>query len=427
MELDVIPLGQMWPDPNNPRKDFGDLDAMAATFEGNVVRPFEPVNPPVVVPDGEIEGRAAYRIVDGERRWRAMVKAGAVQACACVVCGMDEAHAMAAMVATDDKAPLTEAELSRGVQQMLAVGVAPEAVDKAARLKRGTARRVAKVAGAGTVQASIDQLLAAEEFEDEADRAAVLEAPSDGWETAAARIRERIEREAAVAELRAACEAAGLSLVDEKPEGFCDAGWFYAEQLADAELPEGAVGVLDLSRSGLRPNVDVYVPDDGEEDEADGPTPFAKEAERCRELCAAAHDARSGWLASRLLDDDWAERLTPVLEAARALGRDPQPYNWSVSDWMGANLPENVSIVVKGHIVDAFLFLSHKQPVYVDADTGRPFTYHYMADKSRRWLALGEALASCGYEAGPGEAALEELVRTALQKLEEESEEDDER
>ena len=42
MELQVIPLASMWPDPNNPRKDFGDLDALADTFEMNVVRPMEP-------------------------------------------------------------------------------------------------------------------------------------------------------------------------------------------------------------------------------------------------------------------------------------------------------------------------------------------------------------------------------------------------
>lgn len=33
MELREIGLSSMWPDPNNPRKDFGDLDAMADTFE----------------------------------------------------------------------------------------------------------------------------------------------------------------------------------------------------------------------------------------------------------------------------------------------------------------------------------------------------------------------------------------------------------
>lgn len=423
MELEIVPLGQLWPDPNNPRKDFGDLDAMAATFESNPVRPFEPVNPPVVVPDGERNGMVAYRIVDGERRWRAMRKAAQIGACACIVCNMDEANAMAAMVATDDKAPLTPAELSRGVQQMLAVGVAPEAVDKAARLKGGTARRVAKVAREGTEQMGLDQLMAASEFEG-ADREAVLSAPGDRWEAAAARIRERIEREADEAALREACEAAGLPLADEPPEGFLSAEWFYAEQLADAVLPEGAVGVIDLKHAGMRPNVDVYLPDDGEEDEADAPAPFAKEAERCRELCKAARDARAAWLASRILDDDWAERMTPVLEASRAAGRDPQPYNWSVSDWMEANLPGNVRIVEEGHIVDAFLFLSCEQPVYVDADTGRPFAHRYMADRSRRWLALGEALAACGYGAGPGEAEAAELVREALEKLE--TEESDE-
>ncbi len=46
MELKEIGLALMWPDPNNPRKDFGDLGAMADTFELNALRPGEPVNPP---------------------------------------------------------------------------------------------------------------------------------------------------------------------------------------------------------------------------------------------------------------------------------------------------------------------------------------------------------------------------------------------
>lgn len=52
MQLIEIPVGDVYPDENNPRKDYGDLDALAASFELNGTNPGEPVNPIVVVRDG---------------------------------------------------------------------------------------------------------------------------------------------------------------------------------------------------------------------------------------------------------------------------------------------------------------------------------------------------------------------------------------
>ena len=50
----------------NPRRDFGDIGELAAAIEATGG---QPVNPPVVVADG-----GAYRLVDGERRVRALRK-----------------------------------------------------------------------------------------------------------------------------------------------------------------------------------------------------------------------------------------------------------------------------------------------------------------------------------------------------------------
>lgn len=58
-----VSLADIRPSKENPRSDFGDIAALADSIRatGN-----EPVNPPVVVRDGNV-----YRIVDGERRYRA--------------------------------------------------------------------------------------------------------------------------------------------------------------------------------------------------------------------------------------------------------------------------------------------------------------------------------------------------------------------
>lgn len=431
MELQVIPLASMWPDPNNPRKDFGDLDALADTFEMNVVRPMEPVNPPTVVPDGVSARGQMFRIVDGERRWRAMTKRGAVESCAAIVCSMDEANAMAAMVATDDKAQLTDAELSRGVQQMLAVGVAPEEVDKAARLKRGTARRVAKVAREGTEQTSIDQLLAAEELSgrDPEGAEAVLAAGAEDWERIAGARWDAIAKAAKVAALREACEAAGVPLAETAGEANEDGRSYracaYADRVAEvfAGQPEGTVGwICEESWGG--PEVRFYGP--AAEGSGDDPEEAARRAEdeRVKKLMADALASRSAWLARQMVEseDFWIDMM-PIVEAhCKVLGTSPNPYDYGVKKWLEEQGMAD-RLVETGHIVRAFLSLGY-DPLwirYVDGDP-RP------SNSAESWLALGDAMGSIGYRPAPDEQELADMVRKAIEKYskkEEEEEEDD--
>lgn len=429
MELQVIPLASMWPDPNNPRKDFGDLDALADTFEMNVVRPMEPVNPPTVVPDGVSARGQMFRIVDGERRWRAMTKRGAVESCAAIVCSMDEANAMAAMVATDDKAQLTDAELSRGVQQMLAVGVAPEEVDKAARLKRGTARRVAKVAREGTEQTSIDQLLAAEELSgrDPEGAEAVLAAGAEDWERIAGARWDAIAKAAKVAALREACEAAGVPLADTAGEANEDGRSYracaYADRVAEvfAGQPEGTVGWICEENWG-GPEVRFYGP--AAEGSGDDPEEAARRAEeeRTKKLMADALASRSAWLARQMVEreDFWVDMM-PIVEAhCKALGTSPNPYDYGVKKWLEEQGMAD-RLVETGHIVRAFLSLGY-DPLwtrYVDGDP-RP------SNSAGSWLALGDAMGSIGYRPAPDEQELADMVRKAIEKYSEKEEEEEE-
>ena len=62
MELREIGIDDVYPDEKNPRKDFGDIAALAESCMLNALNPGEPVNPIVVVEDGGI-----YRIVDATR------------------------------------------------------------------------------------------------------------------------------------------------------------------------------------------------------------------------------------------------------------------------------------------------------------------------------------------------------------------------
>lgn len=97
-----VRLGDIRPSEQNPREDFGDIGALARSIEATGG---EPLNPPVVVADGNV-----FRIVDGERRYRALssIYGEDREVSALVADTMDEANELVAMLATDDKRHLTE-------------------------------------------------------------------------------------------------------------------------------------------------------------------------------------------------------------------------------------------------------------------------------------------------------------------------------
>lgn len=238
MEKTHVPLSSIVPSDNNPRQDFGDIDALAAAIRATNS---QCVNPPIVVRDGN-----AYRIVDGERRYRALRKiwhALPDRVVEVLVCsGYDEADEAVAMLATDDKKPLTEAERAAGTQRMLLLGVEDVRVAGAAHADEEVvhrARRMAKKVGEGYV-CTIEQLAAAADLEDEEDAQAVMEAGEE-WRWVANN-RARLQRQRR--EFEDLCEAVrerGCTVLEKGAED-PDAGeWHrvcyvsYAEKVAEDE------------------------------------------------------------------------------------------------------------------------------------------------------------------------------------------------
>ncbi len=131
----------------------------------------------------------------------------------------DEANELVAMLATDDKKPLTEAEVSRGVQQMLVLGVDTERAARASRAPRGKVTAMRMMAGRAPegVQVTLDQALAASELPDE-DAEAVL-AAGDSWRWEVSKIKSRIAEEKKAEKRLEALAKAGVEVVSEKPEG----------------------------------------------------------------------------------------------------------------------------------------------------------------------------------------------------------------
>lgn len=238
-EKRAVRLGDIRPSEQNPREDFGDIGALARSIEATGG---EPLNPPVVVADGNV-----YRIVDGERRYRALssIYGEDREVSALVADTMDEANELVAMLATDDKRQLTEAERARGVQQMLVLGIDEQRIERASRATAGQIRAARKLRGridAG-VQVTLEQLEAASAFDDEKDIEAVL-AAGEGWAGKADSIRRRVEREEAKAEDYDAFGDAGIPVVKERPEGSNYVDWI---------APGGAAAKLERNELALHP------------------------------------------------------------------------------------------------------------------------------------------------------------------------------
>ena len=256
MELmENVLLKDIHPDPNNPRKDLGDIDALAATFELNTANPGEPVNPIVVVRDGRY-----FRIVDGERRYRAMAKRKRMACCAIVCDDYSEAEAVIQMLATNLKMELTDEERSRGFQLSLRLGCDESVAEKAAGCAKGTAARIRRAQAAiadpdRCEQLTIDRLDAIAEFADDDDAVERLASASgNSWIYVRDKLRKEAKRRDEEAALRAAAEAAGIDLLDTLPDGA--KGYSRCAAFTDPAKLEDAIGSCLIPDEALA----VFVP-----------------------------------------------------------------------------------------------------------------------------------------------------------------------
>lgn len=237
MQLEIVNIEDVYPDENNPRQKFEGIDELAESFDLNKERPGEPFTPPILVRDGGI-----YRIVDGERRYKALKKRRKTSFTANVCEDMDEANTLMAMLATDNKQPLSDLEKSRGVQQMLLLGVDPVQVDKttkgthAKRIKRAM-DRVQDAAEDMT----LDRLLAIDEFSDDPEVVEKLTNCSQkAWEHIADSARQDRKTKKRMAEVKAELEYRGYRIVESRPEDF-----YYSGQVRTIKDIDGINGSPD--------------------------------------------------------------------------------------------------------------------------------------------------------------------------------------
>lgn len=237
MQLEVINIEDVYPDENNPRQKFEGIDELAESFDLNKERPGEPFTPPILVRDGGI-----YRIVDGERRYKALKKRRKTCFTANVCDDMDEANTLMAMLATDNKQPLSELEKSRGVQQMLLIGVDPVQVDKTT--KGASAKRIKRAMDRvqdAAEDMTLDRLLAIDEFSDDPEVVEKLTNCSEkSWESIADSARQDRRAKKRMAEVKAELEYRGYRIVESRPEDY-----YYSGQVRTTKDIEGINGSPD--------------------------------------------------------------------------------------------------------------------------------------------------------------------------------------
>lgn len=200
----MVDLRDVRTNDSNPRQDMGDLAALAASIEATGGQPVQPI---IVVADGDV-----YRIVDGERRFRAMELLGKASCDAMVFRDYGEASQMVAMLATDDKRPLTEAERVRGFQQMLRLDVPEDVGSKVMGCDVAGYRRARRAAKSAPEQASFADMLVAgdEDFTDEERQRILGHSAYTTAEQVAGQIRKERKEAAKLASIRAE-----LTCVDE--------------------------------------------------------------------------------------------------------------------------------------------------------------------------------------------------------------------
>lgn len=410
-EKKSVRLGDIRPSGQNPREDFGDIGALARSIEATGG---EPLNPPVVVADGNV-----FRIVDGERRYRALSSLYGEdrEVSALVADTMDEANELVAMLATDDKRQLTEAERARGVQQMLVLGVDEQRIERASRATAGQIRAARKLRGridAG-VQVTLEQLEAASAFDDEKDVEAVL-AAGDGWAGKADSIRRRVEREEAKAEDYDAFGDAAIPVVTERPDGSSYVLWAcygtVAKELEGLDVAPGTVAVNTGSGWYL------YKPDDGSGDQAEKTEEEIRaEQEAAREEAALKRLYRSliGFVASGafamskdlMVEVRVGREDPPALLAA--MGGDSHPENEErfglVRDEFARNLK---ACRPSEYEAGCWLMAAAKDMAQLNNRWG--------GDDAEAWLDHYDIFCSAGFEPGEEDVWLMERVQASAKE-----------
>ena len=317
MPLETIKLEDIVPNEKNPRDDFSSVQRLAENLKATeTIYGGEPINPIIVIKDG-----TKYRIVDGERRYRAMSSNG-LEECHAIVCdGWDTADEILAAMATDDKVPLTELEKSRGLQEFMVfadevseaavetvLGIEPGSVGKAAAAR-------AKAGDEKSYNATIDQLVAAQEFSGDDGAFESIMSAGAHWPEVYKREKNEAATRRVFAELEKVIADFGIKVVDadDVPDNYKKVIWGIRNpDIIQAELagkdPSQYICTINADGQYAR-GVTIYW-DDSEE--IDRENKQKRIVESHREMFAEGRKCRLAWLCERIEGGDGLAAISTV-------------------------------------------------------------------------------------------------------------------
>jgi hypothetical protein len=410
-----VKTADVYPDPSNPRVKMTGIQEMADSFALNAGEPF---TPPLLRRDGGI-----YYIVDGERRWNALKAAKTTEFTATVCDSLDEANAMLAMLATDDKQPLSNLERSRGVQQMLTLGIDPDMAAKAARID---AQKVYKVIKAQAIvddaaeDMTLDRLCWIGEHEDYTaeELAKVRDAEERQWESVARGVEHEHNDTALVSAHIAKLEAQRLTALDggrgyspEIPESYHAINW------TSEPICEKCILVVSKAYWMDEPHETICCTVEHERPVVEDP-----EAAEREERKRAREEEEERWTWERKRRQDWLDQtLKDTPAALNSL------MEWSVKEAIITVLADDfygAGDLDGDELRNETFFEACARFGFGTIDAFRD----YRTDNDNRipYIDLLDHMAACGYELSEQEQERLQNERETLEHQNENEEKDDE-
>jgi ParB family transcriptional regulator, chromosome partitioning protein len=224
-EYSLVPVGEIVPSPDNPRRDLGDLSGLVASIEAvGIVEP-------LIVERCDDDEPHRFHLLAGERRWAAAQKAGVAEV-PCIVRNavIDRGRRIELMIIEnlqrEDLAPIDEA---RALKQLVDLGLTQRVIaERVGCSQSHVSKRLELLVLPEKVQAKVGHGITvsdALELTKIADHPKAIEAAiTDGKRygdvaQAVERIQKDIEADAKHKELTAAAKAKGWTVVKEQPYG----------------------------------------------------------------------------------------------------------------------------------------------------------------------------------------------------------------
>lgn len=144
MSVVNMPIEYLVPNPQNPRKDLGNLEELTASIKENGIYQNLTVIPVNEAVPGE---EPKYMVVIGHRRLEAAKRAGLQEVPCAIVRGMSETRQLQTMLLENmQRSDLTVYEQAQGFQQLLDFGMDIEDISQQSGFSKSTIRRRLEIA-----------------------------------------------------------------------------------------------------------------------------------------------------------------------------------------------------------------------------------------------------------------------------------------